>query len=72
MASCSSTFAPSGTVDIPATIPASLLWKFRIGSLAQHAAMWLGIAVAYGTLAHRRSLDQTSVARQQYQAATLR
>lgn len=64
--------APSGTVDIPATIPASLLWKFRIGSLAQHAAMWLGIAVAYGALAHRRSLDQTSVARQQYQAATLR
>lgn len=64
--------APSGTVDIPATIPASLLWKFRIGSLAQHAAMWLVIAVAYGTLAHRRSLDQASVARQQYQAATLR
>ena len=64
--------APSGTVDIPATVPASLVWKFRIGSLGQHAAMWLGIALAYGALAHRRSQSQTSVARQQYQAATLR
>lgn len=64
--------APSGTVDIPATMPASLVWKFRIGSLGQHAGMWLGIALAYGALAHRRSMSQTSVARQQYQAATLR
>ncbi|MCY3576920.1 MAG: CbtA family protein [bacterium] len=48
--------APSGNVDIPATMPASLVWKFRIGSLGQHAAMWLGIALAYGALAHRRSL----------------
>ena len=48
--------APGGTVDIPATMPASLVWKFRIGSLGQHAAMWLGIALAYGALAHRRSL----------------
>ena len=50
--------APSGTVDIPASMPASLVWKFRIGSLGQHAGMWLGIALAYGTLAHRRFLAQ--------------
>ncbi len=48
--------APSGTVDIPATMPASLVWKFRIASLGQHAGMWLNIALAYGALAHRRSL----------------
>ena len=48
--------APSGTVEIPATMPASLVWKFRIGSLGQHAGMWLGIALAYGALAHRRLL----------------
>ena len=65
-------FAPGGNVDIPATMPASLVWEFRIGSLGQHAGMWLGIALAYGALAHRRSMNQTSVARQQYQAATLR
>ena len=48
--------APSGTVDIPATMPASLVWKFRIGSLGQHAGMWLGIALVYGTLTHWRLL----------------
>lgn len=65
-------FAPSGNVDIPATMPASLVWKFRIGSLGQHAAMWLGIALAYGAMAYRQSMSQISVARQQYQDATLR
>ena len=65
-------FAPSGNVDIPETMPASLVWKFRIGSLGQHAAMWLGIALAYGAMAYRRSLGQISVARQQYHDATLR
>lgn len=47
--------APSGIVDIPTIMPASLVWQFRIGSLGQHAGMWLGIALAHGALAHRRS-----------------
>ena len=48
--------APSGTVEIPATIPASLVWEFRIGSLGQIAGQWLGIGLAYSALAHHRSL----------------
>ena len=47
--------APNGTVEIPSTVPASLVWKFRVGSLAQHAGMWLGIGLAYGALVLRRT-----------------
>ena len=47
--------APSGIVEIPAAIPASLVWEFRIGSLGQIAGQWLGIGLACGVLAHRRS-----------------
>lgn len=47
---------PSVAVEIPATIPASLVWEFRTGSLGQLAGLWLGIGLAHGALAHRRSL----------------
>lgn len=46
---------PGVAVEIPATVPASLVWEFRIGSLGQLAGLWLGIGLAHGTLAHRRS-----------------
>ena len=48
--------APGVAEEIPATIPTSLVWRFRIGSLGQLAALWLGIGLAHGALAHRRSL----------------
>ena len=48
--------APGVAEEIPATIPASLVWSFRIGSLGQLAGLWLGIGLAHGALAHRRSL----------------
>ena len=46
---------PGVAVEIPATIPASLVWEFRIGSLGQLAALWLGIGLVHGVLAHRQS-----------------
>ena len=63
-------------VPIGAQLIGELIFEAEALGLAGHGeghvAMWLGMAVVYGALAHRRPLDQTSVARQQYQAATLR
>lgn len=40
---------------IPSSVPAYLIWEFRIGSLAQLAGMWLAIGLLHGARAHRLS-----------------
>lgn len=47
---------PDVEQEIPPTIPAALLWEFRIGSLVQLAGMWAAIGVVHGVLTHRISL----------------
>ncbi|QLQ09927.1 MAG: CbtA family protein [Nocardioidaceae bacterium] len=38
---------------IPAEVPTDLIWKFRVGSLAQLAAMWAAIGLGHGILTYR-------------------
>ena len=45
---------PTVVEEIPANIPSSLMWRFRIGSLVQLAGLWLGIGLAYGALERRQ------------------
>lgn len=47
---------PDVEQPIPAEVPAALIWEFRVGSLAQLAALWAGIGVVHGALAHRTSV----------------
>jgi predicted cobalt transporter CbtA len=43
-----------GTPDqVPADVPAALIWDFRLASLAQLAAMWLTLGVSFGLLMER-------------------
>ncbi len=44
---------PGPADAVPHTMPAALLWDFRVGSLAQLGAMWGVIGVVHGALAHR-------------------
>jgi hypothetical protein len=37
----------------PGTVPADLLWSFRVASLTGHAALWSATAVTFGLLAER-------------------
>src|SRR5262245_49734326 len=39
--------------DAGVTFPPTVLWRFRIGSLAIQAALWGGLALAFGPLAER-------------------
>lgn len=41
---------PDTSSAIPADVPADLIWKFRLGSLAEIGSMWLVMAAAYGWL----------------------
>ncbi|WFE20107.1 CbtA family protein [Solwaraspora sp. WMMD937] len=41
---------PATGVDVPADIPAALLWDFRLASLAQLATMWTVLGVVFGLL----------------------
>lgn len=52
--------APDGDQQIPSAVPAALIWEFRVGSLAQLAAMWAGIGIVHGALAHRAMSSRRS------------
>ncbi|GGP83838.1 CbtA family protein [Saccharothrix coeruleofusca] len=41
---------PAGPDQIPADVPAGLLWEFRLASLAETATLWLGLGLAFGLL----------------------
>lgn len=45
--------SPGVAQEIPAAVPADLIWEFRIGSLAQLAGMWAAIGVVHGFRTHR-------------------
>jgi predicted cobalt transporter CbtA len=46
---------PGPTDPIPADVPASLLWDFRVASLAQLGSMWLVLGLVFGALVESRS-----------------
>ncbi|MDR7273887.1 CbtA family protein [Catenuloplanes atrovinosus] len=41
---------PGGTVEIPADVPARLIWDFRVASLAELTAMWATMGAVLGLL----------------------
>lgn len=45
---------PANNDPIPADIPGSLLWQFRVYSLTQLATLWAVLAAAFGLLLERR------------------
>lgn len=45
--------APGPSDAVPHTMPAGLLWDFRVGSLAQIGLMWGVLGLVNGVLAHR-------------------
>jgi predicted cobalt transporter CbtA len=48
-----------GPVDtVPGDVPPTLLWDFRVASLAQLATMWLVLGVVFGALLESRSRDR--------------
>ena len=44
---------PGSPDAVPADVPATLLWDFRLASLAQLATMWLTLGLAFGLLLER-------------------
>lgn len=57
--------SPGVAQEIPAAVPADLIWEFRIGSLAQLAGMWAAIGVVHGLRTHRMTDAGSSLARRQ-------
>ncbi|MEU0266795.1 CbtA family protein [Nocardioides sp. NPDC006303] len=51
--------------EIPAVVPADLIWEFRVGSLAQLAGMWAAIGVVHGIRTHRMTRAGSDLARRQ-------
>lgn len=45
--------SPGVAQEIPAAVPADLIWEFRIGSLAQLAGMWTAIGLVHGFRTYR-------------------
>lgn len=45
--------APSSPDSVPGDVPASLLWDFRLASLAQLATMWAVLGMTFGLLVDR-------------------
>ncbi|MFY1632079.1 CbtA family protein [Solwaraspora sp. WMMB335] len=43
-------FWPATGVAVPADVPASLLWEFRLASLGQLAVLWTVLGVVLGLL----------------------
>jgi predicted cobalt transporter CbtA len=54
---------PSSPDQVPADVPAGLLWDFRLASLAQLAVMWLVVGVTFGLLVDSRTRRDRPVAR---------
>jgi len=49
-----------GTPDtVPADVPATLLWDFRLASLTQLAVMWATLGVTFGLLVQTRTARST-------------
>ncbi|HWH00323.1 MAG TPA: CbtA family protein [Pilimelia sp.] len=46
---------PANPDAVPADVPASLLWDFRLASLAVLTTLWLVLGVAFGLLTERRA-----------------
>ena len=46
---------PGSPDAIPGDVPASLIWEFRLASLAQLGTMWLGLGVVFGILVESRT-----------------
>ncbi|GAA2747037.1 CbtA family protein [Terrabacter aerolatus] len=44
---------PGSPDQVPADVPADLVWDFRLASLAQLATMWLALGLAFGLLMER-------------------
>lgn len=54
---------PDRSDAIPASVPASLIWDFRIGSLTELAVMWLVLGAAFGWLSTPRETASSRVQR---------
>lgn len=54
---------PGSPDEVPADVPAGLLWDFRLAGLAQLAAMWLVVGVVFGLLVDSRTRRTRRVAR---------
>lgn len=46
---------PAGPDEIPADVPAELIWQFRLGSLAELAALWVTLGIVTGLVLERRT-----------------
>jgi predicted cobalt transporter CbtA len=46
-------FVPGTPDQVPADVPADLVWDFRLASLAQLAALWLTLGLTFGLLLER-------------------
>lgn len=53
-------FGPSVPDSIPESVPADLIWRFRVGSLAQLASMWLVLGLGFGVLTERRTCSRAA------------
>ncbi|MCB5163442.1 CbtA family protein [Streptomyces bambusae] len=47
-----------GVDEVPAGFPATLIWQFRLSSLAIQATLWAGIGLLLGELAHRHLVPE--------------
>ncbi|HEX2298585.1 MAG TPA: CbtA family protein, partial [Pseudonocardiaceae bacterium] len=45
---------PAGPDEIPADVPAGLIWQFRLSSLAELAAVWATLGLVTGLVLERR------------------
>ncbi len=52
---------PGSPDAVPADVPASLLWDFRLASLAQLATMWLTLGLVFGLLMERADAPQRAL-----------
>lgn len=46
---------PAGPDEIPADVPAELIWQFRLSSLAELAAIWASLGLVTGLVLERRA-----------------
>ena len=53
---------PGSPDTVPADIPATLLWDFRVASLAQLIVMWGVLGVVFGLLTQREAASRRDVA----------
>lgn len=56
-------FAPGPADVVPGSVPAALLWDFRVGSLAQLGAMWGVIGLVHGAVTHRAEVARPGAGR---------